>query len=1180
VINAALATTGVTPSAPTIDSGQSITLSGAWTGGTANFQVKWYSDTGSTCTTGSTLFATNNGLASSPNSILVSPTTNTRYCYTVGDSATTNSITAISANDLVTVNPTLTTTGVTPSAPTIDNGQSITLSGAWTGGTANFQVKWYSGTGSTCTTGSTLFATNNGLASSPNSVSVSPTTNTRYCYTVGDSATSNSVTAISANDLVTVNPTLTTTGVTPSAPTIDSGQSITLSGAWTGGTANFQVKWYSDTGSTCTTGSTLLYTYNGLASSPNSISVSPTTNTRYCYTVGDSASTNSITAISANDLVTVNLALQVSIAPSSQTKGTGQSYTITAVASQGTPSYTYQWYNYSGGSWVAISGKIANTLTQTSGTGYGIFTYRIQVTDSAYSNSIIYSSNSLLYVVLPPSLTITTNPTTYGSTDLISTTANQIGDTVKIQYCTGTSACSSFTDWAIGTTTASNTICDTTPSMPNCWTGGSYNIYANDITIGLTTNALLTINKAPVLITLTESSPCNAANVAWATAQTCTATASFPTIGNQIIGKLYLNNALKSTSSGATNSITDAETEWIGTYAYVANSPTNTNYSANSINNAFNSYQPLKFSNVSTLSTITPASSFTSNTYYPYVLFNITNADASNAITYSYTIKTGATTIASASGQSLIYYILPFTEPTALGGYNFTFTENQLNSPNVLTLTANIITNMSLIMGWNGVNSPAIQYLPIFINTPTWSSKPLSYDINGLNNITYGSVWNGFTGITFLTGSNTITFPTNGIIEYRLHYQFQSGQAYSFLTNNTIDSSIPANIILDPFQIIASATIPSPPTTRLFTDILTFDQNNMGNLSATTNYGFTLLINNYTMNPGVSFTGNYFGVYMSQSGFNNPPASISNITVISTASSHFVTKNNFCPITIANASYTLYEPYLVDANGSLYTFNLYLGGGYGGTGFWMQTEKQVGGTYVQVNQFHIPSVPFANPLESNGATYRFAFMDPTCTSLVYTSPSLIWTSPINIFLPVNITIPTIPKYNVTTACHTYIIGNNSFINCKGIDHAGNVNNWNIVVYNITSILGTNSLVYQTNYTTSSFNWTYHVSNRSAQLSVIGIITMSNHSKYQVLNYPYNSYSYIPALPAGGAILAVLLLFTLIFAGATNKSIMMVTTCLALFIGQILQIIPLSTLTFWGIVVPASILIILFETDKL
>src|SRR5206468_10434308 len=82
---------------------------------------------------------------------------------------------------LVTTNTILTAGPITPSTPAIDNGQTITLSANPSGGTTPYHYQWYQSASQTCPSGSPL-------PSTASTLSVSPASNTYYCYTVTDSS--------------------------------------------------------------------------------------------------------------------------------------------------------------------------------------------------------------------------------------------------------------------------------------------------------------------------------------------------------------------------------------------------------------------------------------------------------------------------------------------------------------------------------------------------------------------------------------------------------------------------------------------------------------------------------------------------------------------------------------------------------------------------------------------------------------------------------------------------------------------------------------------------------------------------------------------------------------------------------------------------------------------------------
>lgn len=92
--------------------------------------------------------------------------------------------------------------------------------------------------------------------------------------------------------------------------------------------------------------------------------------------------------------------LSVSITPSSATYNKSQSVSIKAYAVGGTSPYTYQWYNDTSGTGVAISGATSATFTETAGATVQTVKYYVKVTDSASSTA---TSSIGSYVITIPS---------------------------------------------------------------------------------------------------------------------------------------------------------------------------------------------------------------------------------------------------------------------------------------------------------------------------------------------------------------------------------------------------------------------------------------------------------------------------------------------------------------------------------------------------------------------------------------------------------------------------------------------------------------------------------------------------------------------------------------------------------------------------------------------------------
>ena len=275
---------------------------------------------------------------------------------------------ANSSTSSLTAGPTLT---LSPSA--IDVGQSATIAAtvAWTSGTSPYSVTLYSGTSSACSLDTTVVSSETDVVgTSATFYPGAPVFTTYYCAAVTDSETS-PVTATTSAAPFTVNAALTAT-VSPSAPTIDSGQSVTLTAVPSQGTPPYSYQWY--TGSTCASGSAISGAEASGYTTAALTSVAP-----YSVKVMDSSTGTPAAGSCASVNVMVNPELLATISPP-PTIESGQSVTLTAVPSQGTPPYSYQWYAGSSCS-SEISGQASQSFS--TGTLTSSTTYSVLVTDSS-----------------------------------------------------------------------------------------------------------------------------------------------------------------------------------------------------------------------------------------------------------------------------------------------------------------------------------------------------------------------------------------------------------------------------------------------------------------------------------------------------------------------------------------------------------------------------------------------------------------------------------------------------------------------------------------------------------------------------------------------------------------------------------------------------------------------------
>lgn len=261
----------------------------------------------------------------------------------------------------------------------------------------------------------------------------------------------------------------------------------------------------------------------------------------------------------------------------------------------------------------------ANCTGTNSGAGYG---GNGQVATYQYSTQPLATPSP---PVAGPGLTIATNPVAYGQTDLLTANAVTPGDSVALQYCTGSGICTAYTQIASGTSMATNNICyDGT--WATCWAVGTYNVIANDITAATLSSAILTVTKANTIEACTYNSiPITAGSTINSLLASPTIACSFASVSSQVTnGILYKGGA----SVAGPSSVPSYTLSWDNQAdAFVGNSVTGGNYLGNSISFTINS---LPY----TINTITvPSTAYETQTNDYIYNLNITKAATSaNAV--------------------------------------------------------------------------------------------------------------------------------------------------------------------------------------------------------------------------------------------------------------------------------------------------------------------------------------------------------------------------------------------------------------------------------------------------------------------------------------------------------------------------------------------------------------------
>ncbi|MGD1099630.1 MAG: hypothetical protein ABR888_04725 [Thermoplasmata archaeon] len=428
--------------ATALDADQTLTVTGTIpTTGTPNYSWQWLISIQGAPYINATQCAVNSGSGASAGAtetcrIAASAWTvgdNYTFELTVTDSASTPEIATSSPSSTVTASSTLTApTALALSATVLDADQVLTVTGATPStGTSPYSWQWLVSVNGGPYGPTTLCVVSSGGGASggaPETCSISGATLTAsdsYLFElkVTDSASSPEALVSSASSAVSVSSALAAGTLSPTSPSIDSGQTVTLTAGPSGGSGAYTYQWYSgSTASTCTSLGSLISGAT-LATYP----ASPTSTTYYCYVVTDSA-TFPESETSSSSPVVVSPALTAPAAPTLSTTAldADQVLTVTATTpSSGTSTYSWQWLvevNGAGGfvpatqcgaaaSGTEATGGILETCTIPESTlsPGNAYAFELQVTDSATTPET-QSSAASSTVTVSSALTAPTAP--------------------------------------------------------------------------------------------------------------------------------------------------------------------------------------------------------------------------------------------------------------------------------------------------------------------------------------------------------------------------------------------------------------------------------------------------------------------------------------------------------------------------------------------------------------------------------------------------------------------------------------------------------------------------------------------------------------------------------------------------------------------------------------------------
>lgn len=396
-----------------LDSGQTVTITLQTSGGRSPFTANLVNVTGSIKQGAANVLVFTIAGSNAISFTALTSTNNNQftYVYNAIDYGTTTNDPFNSIYNTITVNTVLMTTGTPlPSSPKIDLGQQISLTAsAATGGTQPYSYQWYSNYGSSVTCSGAGNAISGAITLSPSAFG--PTTINSYAVLVTDDATT-AVTQCSSGDTVTVNGALSGTSITASNALADQGQWETMTFIWSGGTPNYNSNIIAANSADAHPIIANAITGFSIGASPSTFTFQLPMSNNDLGTIKASGNVLDGSSVGAtNGLIlgsfSVNMPLSsISLTPPTASFIIGNTQVLTGSISGGTSPYTYNYIISNSMGRVFNALYVANAYTTNTFTftplAVGIYNANLVISDSATTNEILASTNSIITVVSGP----------------------------------------------------------------------------------------------------------------------------------------------------------------------------------------------------------------------------------------------------------------------------------------------------------------------------------------------------------------------------------------------------------------------------------------------------------------------------------------------------------------------------------------------------------------------------------------------------------------------------------------------------------------------------------------------------------------------------------------------------------------------------------------------------------